>query len=58
MSLQNEGLNTGEKEHFVNRITIDGDDSFKGEKLKIYFKNSSKTAMMFDNIKVLIKAGK
>ena len=58
VSLQNEGLNTGEKEHFVNRITINGDDSFKGEKLKIYFKNSSKTAMMFDNIKVLIKAGK
>ncbi len=58
VSLQNENLNTGEKEHFVNRIIIDGNKSFKDEKLKIYFRNSSKTAMIFDNIKVHIKASK
>ena len=58
VSLQNESLDTGKKEHFVNRIIITGDESFKGEKLKIYFRNSSKDRMMFDNIDVLIRASK
>ena len=58
VSLQNKGLNTGKLEHFVNRIMISKDKSYKGEVLKIYFNNSSKDRMMFDNIKVLIKASK
>ncbi len=58
VSLQNENLNTGELEHFVNRIMISKDKSYKGEKLKIYLRNVSKDRMMLDNIKVLIKASK
>jgi hypothetical protein len=56
--LQNKNLNTGELEHFANRIMISTTKSYKGEKLKIYFRNSSKDRMMFDNVKVLIKASK
>lgn len=58
VSLQNESLNTGDEEHFVNRIIISKGKSYKGEKLKIYFRNSSKDRMMFDNINVLIRASK
>jgi hypothetical protein len=58
VSLQNESLNTGELEHFVNRIMISKNKSYKGEKLKIYLRNISKDRMMFDNIKVLIKASR
>ena len=58
VSLQNESLNTGELEHFVNRIMISKNKSYKGEKLKIYLRNTSKDRMMLDNIKVLIKASK
>lgn len=58
ISLQNKNLNTGELEHFANRIMISTTKSYKGEKLKIYFRNSSKDRMMFDNVKVLIKASK
>lgn len=58
VSLQNESLNTGDVEHFVNRIMISKNKSYKGEKLKIYLRNTSKDRMMIDNIKVLIKASK
>lgn len=58
VSLQNESLNTGELEHFFNRIIISKRDNYKGQPLKIYFFNSSKDRMMFDNINVLIKASK
>ena len=39
VSLQNESLNTGDVEHFVNRIMISKNKSYKGEKLKIYLRN-------------------
>lgn len=58
VSLQNKNLNTGELEHFVNRILISKDKSYKGEKLKIYLRNISKNRMMLDNIKIHIKASK
>lgn len=58
VSLQNESLNTGKLEHFVNRIMISKDKDFNGEKLKIYFRNTSKDRMMFDNINILIRASK
>lgn len=58
VSLQNNALNTGEVEHFVNRVVISKGKSYKGKSLKIYFSNSSKNRMMFDNVKVLIKASK
>ncbi len=58
VSLQNESLNTGNLEHFVKRINISKGESYKGEKLKIYLWNKTDDRMMFDNINVLIKAGK
>ena len=58
VSLQNESLNTGKLEHFVNRIMISKDKDFNGEKLKIYFRKTSKDRMMFDNINILIRASK
>ena len=58
VSLQNESLNTGNLEHFINRIIISKGKSYKGQTLKIYFLNSSKDKMMLDNIDVLIKASK
>lgn len=57
-SMNNESLNTGKLEHFNKRININKGKSYKGEKLKIYFWNTSKDRMMFDNVDILIKASK
>jgi hypothetical protein len=56
--MNNESLNTGKLEHFNKRININKGKSYKGEKLKIYFWNTSKDRMMFDNVDILIKASK
>ena len=58
VSLQGESLNTGKLEHYIGRMAISGDESFQGEKLKIYFSNTDGNKMMFDNIEINIKAGK
>ena len=59
ISMYDESLNTGNLEHFNKKINIvNKGKSYKGEKLKIYFWNTSKDRMMFDNVKVLIKASK
>lgn len=58
VSMQGENLNTGKLEHYIGRMAISGDESFKGEKLKIYFSNTDGNTMMFDNIKINIKASK
>lgn len=58
VSPQNESLNTGKLEHFANRILISKNDNYKGEKLKIYLRNTSQDRMMFDNVNILIKASK
>lgn len=58
VSMNSESLNTGKLEHFNKRININKGKSYKGEKLKIYFWNTSKDRMMFDNVNILIKASK
>ena len=57
-SWQNESLDTGELEHFANRIIIAEGKSYKGKQLKIYLFNPSKDRMMLDNVDILIKASK
>ncbi|MBO6026402.1 MAG: LTA synthase family protein [Bacteroidales bacterium] len=55
-TMEGKSLNTGQWEHYWNKLSIPVKDSCKGNYLKMYLNNFKRTTMAYDNITVRVTA--